>query len=235
MSRDKVDPELVSVINRRFDVLSALEGGRDKRDLVDELDISRSTINRAVRQLESLGLVTRGNGYRQTVGGRLVADVYDGFVGELADVMALEELLQSLPPGAPMSTAMVRDADVERSSGPTPTRPLDGVVDVMSTTDRFRALVPRISRPDLLTTFDEELVQAGVPTDAVFSEGLSDYVRTEHPEVFELLTRMNMPLQHVQWGMNEGEKSSYPEAARKYVAKHSDRVEYWVTGSLPGS
>lgn len=57
----------------------------------------------------------------------------------------------------------------------------------------------------------------------------------EHPEVFEMITRMKMPLQHVQWGMNEGEQSSYPEAARKYVEKHPDLVEYWVTGELPGS
>ena len=62
-----------------------------------------------------------------------------------------------------------------------------------------------------------------------------EHLYRDDPELYELLTRMYMPLQHVQWGMNEGDQTSYPEAARKYVANHPDLVEYWITGELPES
>lgn len=55
----------------------------------------------------------------------------------------------------------------------------------------------------------------------------------DDPEVFNLLTRIMMPLDHVEGGMYEGEESSYPEAAKKYVENHPGLVQYWVTGEFP--
>lgn len=41
-----------------------------------------------------------------------------------------------------------------------------------------------------------------------------------------------MPLDHVEAGMYEGEESSYPEAAKKYVESHPGLVQYWITGEF---
>lgn len=55
----------------------------------------------------------------------------------------------------------------------------------------------------------------------------------DDPEVFNLLTRMNMTLDAVETGMYEGENTSYPQAAKKYVEANPDLVQYWISGEMP--
>jgi len=187
MSHDGVDPELVEVINRRMDVLSALSTAREKRDLVDELDLSRSTVNRAVRQLESLGLVTRREGYRQTVAGRLVHDVYDEFVEELAAVVRMEGLLTAMPPDQPMDLAMVRGATVHRPSAAAPTATLERSAELLRDAEHLKALTPRVSRADLFEVVREE-AHDGLGLEMVLSRELLDHVREHRPDWLAAMT-----------------------------------------------
>lgn len=181
MSEDAVDPELVEVINRRMDVLSALTTTREKRDLVEELELSRSTVNRAVRQLESLGLVTRRGGYRRTVAGRLVHQVYGGFVDELAQVVRMEGLLTGMPQDHPMDLAMVRDATAHRASAAAPTAALERSAEIVRSAERLKTLTPRLSRPDLFDVVREE-VDDGLALEMVLSRKLLEHLREHRPE-----------------------------------------------------
>jgi len=181
MSGDAVDPELVEVINRRMDVLAALDTPRQKRDLVEELDLSRSTVNRAVRQLESLGLVARDGGYRQTVAGRLVAQAYAEFVADLGDVVRMEGLLTALPPDAPMNLALTRGATVHRSSPAAPTASLDRSVEILRNASRVRVATPRISREDIFEVAREE-AETGTEIEFIFGADLVAHVRERRPE-----------------------------------------------------
>lgn len=54
----------------------------------------------------------------------------------------------------------------------------------------------------------------------------------DSPEVYKLLDRMTIPIADVQAGMDQAEKTSYADAAKRYVENHPELVEYWVTGEL---
>ncbi|MEJ2693150.1 MAG: glycine betaine ABC transporter substrate-binding protein [Candidatus Thiodiazotropha sp.] len=51
-------------------------------------------------------------------------------------------------------------------------------------------------------------------------------------EVSEFLTRMYLPLEELEGLMERANDSSYDEAVDEYIAKHPQRVDYWVTGKL---
>jgi len=54
----------------------------------------------------------------------------------------------------------------------------------------------------------------------------------EFPDVYEMLDRMSIPLDEVQVIMNNGEQTSYEEAAQKYVENNEKLVNFWITGEM---
>jgi predicted transcriptional regulator len=84
------------VVVKRSDVLSALtDGALRKPELVERLGVSRSTVDRAVRELESYGLVARtAEGVALVGSGRLVGELVDSFERRLSEVTQLQTLLE---------------------------------------------------------------------------------------------------------------------------------------------
>ena len=52
----------------------------------------------------------------------------------------------------------------------------------------------------------------------------------DHPKAAALISRVQIPLKELEELMYAAEQSSYEKAAANYVAKRSDRIDYWVTG-----
>ncbi|OYR82810.1 hypothetical protein DJ72_08580, partial [Halorubrum distributum] len=82
--------ELVGVVERRLDFLERLTAGPlRKHELVDAPGHSRSTVNRAIDELEAAGLVAgETDGYRTTRSGRLLAGEYREFLTVADDLAA---------------------------------------------------------------------------------------------------------------------------------------------------
>jgi predicted transcriptional regulator len=106
--------ELLGVISRRRALLERLHGGTwTKRDLVGEVEASRSTVDRALRRLEALNLVSyEGGGYRLSLSGRLALGAYDQFAARAESVVAAGDLVSHLPPDAPVAPSMLTDAEL---------------------------------------------------------------------------------------------------------------------------
>jgi predicted transcriptional regulator len=143
---------LVEVVERRLDFLERLaEGALRKHELVDELDHSRSTVNRAIDELEAAGLVAgETDGYRTTLTGRLLAQSYRRFLTVAADVDAASETLAPLGPDIALSPAALRDADTYRAAAPDPYRPLERLDAVLADADSIAAALPTLPSPRLL-------------------------------------------------------------------------------------
>ncbi len=108
-----------------------------KRDLVAAVDRSRSTVDRAVRELEDAGLVERvDGGYVATVAGRLAAEEYRAATASLAAVEGAIAALAPLPHDVSVSSALLTGAAITTA---------DGDVDAATLADRF---VERCSRAD---------------------------------------------------------------------------------------
>ena len=72
---------IIGVLSHRIEFIDCLlDGPKTKPEFVEELDISRSTANRAVRELESVGFLEyQDTGYRLILCGRLAAQEYQAF------------------------------------------------------------------------------------------------------------------------------------------------------------
>ncbi|AUX10618.1 TPR repeat-containing protein [Halalkaliarchaeum desulfuricum] len=105
--------EALRTIDRRRALLDRLRSPADKRELVEHLDCSRATVDRAIRRLESLGWIERvDDGWQVSLTGRTVLDRYARFREEFADVLAGTEALASLPPDADVDARLFEGATV---------------------------------------------------------------------------------------------------------------------------
>jgi len=56
----------------------------------------------------------------------------------------------------------------------------------------------------------------------------------DHVEAAAVLGRMWIPLAELQHALERARQTTFEQAAAGYVADHAGRVDYWVTGRLPG-
>jgi len=111
--------DVLDVVRRRWSVLERLlDGPTYKRDLVAAVEHSRSTVDRAVRELADAGLVERtSGGYTATAAGRLAAEEYRAATASLAAVEDAVVALAPLPHDAPLAAPLLADATVTVADG----------------------------------------------------------------------------------------------------------------------
>lgn len=170
---------MVRVVNRREQLLAALTEPRHKRDLVEELDLSRSTLDRAVRELETLGLIERDHRYVLTVTGRLVLERFDELLAEFDDIAAARQLLGALSRDAPMSVSMLRGAEVRRADQPTQPQVLDPVKELFDRAERIMGFSVAETNPEFSEGPQGELDTDGVDLAVVYDRTLVEHLRAD--------------------------------------------------------
>lgn len=173
--------ETVELLARREQLLAALiEQPRDKRSLTDCCAFSRSTVDRAIRELEARGLVTRRDGsYAVTQTGRLLYQSYCEFTDRTAALSDAQELLDCLPCDLELPTAVIVDADVEYRQPPTPYRPVLTWLEQLDGAVRVRGLVRSISYAETPGTFAEHVLD-GMEYEPVYEETVAAFLAEDH-------------------------------------------------------
>ncbi|CAO3452678.1 glycine betaine ABC transporter substrate-binding protein [Azospirillum largimobile] len=54
----------------------------------------------------------------------------------------------------------------------------------------------------------------------------------DHPEIYEFLNRMVLPIGDLEAMMQEARQTSYEQAVDNYIKNNRTRIDYWVTGKL---
>lgn len=134
----------IELVAQRIDFLETLAGQcLEKRDIVDELDHSRSTVDRAIRDLEAVDLVERSDGgYVTTIAGRLAAQQYRAFRREQRDILDAREALDPLPSDCTLPREVVVDSSITTEEGPFWL--FEHVAQLLRSADRYRAVLPRL-------------------------------------------------------------------------------------------
>ncbi len=149
--------ELIDLLVRRGPLLRRIsaESG-DKATLAETGDVSRSTVDRGIRELERDGLVERTDGgYRPTVAGRLALRLYGSFVDGAEGVVESLPALEDLPSDAPLDPAVLRGADVAVASHPDPERPTRVQRDLLDRATHQRSLAPTVLPQHVDVYYDE--------------------------------------------------------------------------------
>lgn len=168
---DRRVTDLLRLLAHRGALLRSIaEGIHDRRELVAELDVSRSTVNRGIRDLEEAGLLTeRSDGFELTRYGQLALDVY-----RTGDQLAtVEPLVERLPPDVPLAT--IRNAEVVCAEPPLPQRPVDDIRSLIDDADEAVALAPAVLPSLVESTVDlvqQNELEASVVVDETVLEGL---------------------------------------------------------------
>ncbi len=181
---DDLDSDLrerISTVVKRTAFLDRLAGEpASKRDLRDELDLSRSTVYKAVRELEALGLVTETDaGVALTLVGRLLAEECRAFEERVAAVTDAEALLSALPADVPVTTDLLVGAETARGERHAPTGPVEYIDDFVRRTDRVVGFTP-VVLPQYVDMFHEEVVGGGLTADLVLETPVAEYLRENH-------------------------------------------------------
>lgn len=176
---------LVDVVRQRIDILDCLldeEGNRgvDKRTLVERLDCSRSTVDRSVRELASLDLVTYDDGeYRPTTLGLLVVEEYRDFEERVETLERLEPALEWFPADEfGLDVGCLSGADVIVSTPNDPYAPANHHADVMAESESFRGLLPAVGL-NQLEVGTEAVMESGHYQTLVVESGVAEQLRSK--------------------------------------------------------
>ncbi|MFC7234570.1 tetratricopeptide repeat protein [Halosegnis marinus] len=172
--RDGVDAEAFrGTVAKRRDVLAALAAEpRYKRDLIDDLDHSRSTIDRAVAELLDAGLAERADGtYRATAAGELGLERHDAYRGEMRDIAASADVLDAVADGA-LDASLVAGATLHRTAGNDRQATLSLLEEEIRGAERVDALLPRLSDSRILDAYRTQARRGGTTSRLVFAPTL---------------------------------------------------------------
>lgn len=135
-----IDRLLALVQRRRAYLRELATEPRHKRDLIDALGDSRSTVDRAVERLHDAGLVTRTDdgAWTATTKGTVLLETVEETYETVDAVTDAADLLPYLPCEEPVPPALFRDAAVEVATGPTPLAVAEDVRETMAGANAVR-------------------------------------------------------------------------------------------------
>lgn len=177
--------ELLAVVKRRGDVLRALDGGsHQKYRLEERLDVSRSTIDRGIRELEALELIERSEGgYRRTLPGTLALAEYDQFRDRIAGLCEAAALLANIDPSAEVDAALLEGGRVVESDRTAPHRPVEVLYGIVERSNVVRGFAPAI-HPKQVDTYEEQLLEGTLTADLVLTEPVLEHMLSSYTEAF---------------------------------------------------
>lgn len=140
-------PDIDDVVTKRRDFLAALaEESATKPDLVERLDTSRSTVDRAIADLEAYDLVRRpDDSYELTMAGKTAYDRHRVYLDELSAIGQAKDIIGSLSPEVPFSHELLADADIELAEPHDPHQPLELEDNIISDASHLWKVSPAVT------------------------------------------------------------------------------------------
>lgn len=154
--------DVADVLDRRYRVLRALASEpASKRTLEERLGVSRSTVDRAIRDLESHLLVGyEGRQYHLTPAGRYGLSVHEEAAERLSALAEASDVLASLGCDTPLDADFVVGAEVVRASPPTPDAVVSRLLRSVEGADHVDGVAP-VALMGHLDSFHEEVTAGG--------------------------------------------------------------------------
>lgn len=176
-----------AILSKRFAVLQALtEAAKTKPILNDELDFSRSTIDRAVNELLDAELIKPteigSRTYQLTPAGKIGIEVEATYRKSSERVSEYRDLLNSIPSDAPVSNALITDSDVYYSPR-TPDIAFRPGTESLADADKMRGTAT-VVREEYLESLRQQLDSGGFQLELVLESKLLDAIESNYEQEF---------------------------------------------------
>lgn len=188
--------ELLETVSRREAVLDCLaDAPRDKRELTGRLDVSRQTVDRAIRELESAAMVGRtGEGYRLTPFGALAHREFESLLDRFEVLLSATDLLVHLPPGMDVDPDVLSGAEVVYADNPLPHEPIRALAGLLEDAGRIVGYSP-IAYPQQVSLFHRQITRTETEVELVLDASLVEGLWSNYREgLREALSAPNFAL-----------------------------------------
>ncbi|MFB6133479.1 MAG: helix-turn-helix transcriptional regulator [Halanaeroarchaeum sp.] len=174
MGPDHVE-RVTALLAKRFDLLDALAAGPlGKGELEAELDVSRSTIDRAVRSLESENLLKREGGtVSLTLFGRVLLGGYRGFRAGLVNLVDARPFFDGLGDEASIPFGLFQCADVVTATRRSPHGPIVALQEFLEDANSVQSIVTGVL-PEYVRSYHEQVVEHGMDAEIVVRSPILD-------------------------------------------------------------
>lgn len=175
--------DLLTLVGRRIRLLERLvEGPVKKRDLPGEISTSRSTVDRAIKDLEAAGLVAwTGEGYEATLAGRLLAAQYRAFARQSASVIDALPVLDALPTDAPVGPGFLDGCDVVDTGAQRQYELPGKLAELVENADRLVVVLTSKMEPEALKPLRNRVVAGTLSAETFLAPGLLDVLERQFP------------------------------------------------------
>lgn len=174
--------DLQKCLRSRSHFLRCLRRPRQKCELARELAESRSTIDRALRELEDAGFVEREEtGYRTSLAGELALAEYDRYTARLDGLVELQPMIDGLPTDEPLDGAVFEGADASLPDQCSPHEPVEALATFLSQAEHARVFGTAVL-PQHVDLYYERIVEEDMTADFVLSEGVVEWLLSRREE-----------------------------------------------------
>lgn len=155
-----------------------------KRDLIDDLGDSRSTVDRAIAALTDAGLVEeRDEGFVTTYVGRVLLDTVTEATAVAETAGAAAELARDLPADAPRDHRFFAGGEVIGTDRFPPAVVVDRITEALAAADRVRgAAVAPNSEQFIEVLYRRSVIEAELRVDLLVPEALVPTLVENYPE-----------------------------------------------------
>lgn len=178
---------MVELLARRAPVLRALR--RDpagKGDLMSRLDVSRSTVDRSIRELQSTDLIERvDSAYRPTLAGRIALAAYEEFSERAESIQANTDVLACLSADVSLSADLLVGSETIRAEPTAPQRPVEAISETVAWAERTRGSVIGVAA-QFVDIYRRQVESGGEVELVIAADALSRLVG-EYAEILEEL------------------------------------------------
>ncbi|MEF8883048.1 MAG: tetratricopeptide repeat protein [Halapricum sp.] len=178
----------IELLDKRIEFVELLEGDPlHKPEIVERLDHSRSTVDRAISDLTEAGFVERvTEGFVTTPTGRLATERYRAFRSETASILAARDVLAALPPDADPPTSLLTNGESHPVAGSYEL--LEALVSTLDGATTYRALLPRVVDSRHLRLWHARAVGGDLTVSLVGRPSLVDRLCAEFPVLLDELS-----------------------------------------------
>lgn len=181
--------DLFSLVLQRREFLASVRAGEaHKRDLIDRLDHSRSTVDRALADLLEAELVDRltDGSFTLTQRGRLLLEETQETLDTVAGIEAAGAIASHLSTEEPVPPWVFAQADVRVATGPDPLADSAILRDGIEEATRLRAFSIADHDPSLIrTAYRQSVLAESLSFEAVFTRAMIEQLLDSYPELFE--------------------------------------------------
>lgn len=182
---DSCSKSLLDTISTRADVIRCLRRGiTDKREITDELDVSRPTVDRAFRTLVDEGvLVNSGSKYDLTLYGQMAHECFERLVRRYECLSEVSKLFSNLPADADIDARVLEDVSVSVSKQHAPHEPFRQVERIVREASELRVYLPVVI-PRYVELFHERAVTEDVGGELILRSDIVNVLAREYDEQF---------------------------------------------------